>query len=237
MVKVIIDHHNFIKLKDTCWSYSGSTYFWPSGQTLMLKVISFCVCLCPCLASRNSMDEVLGCCLSKLLPESLDGKYLAVLYYFFFLFNLLIILAIQWTGLIYFDGSQHLEKFGIPVPRYALVNREIPYQELDYFIEEEDFVEVHGNRFWKPFVEKPVHGELDASTLLLVINIWTVKLDIISYWMLHFLLHNLELAWPKACNTFLKLFTCWNSLLSNLICGFVNSMISWHSKIIIVCLF
>ncbi|KAF3443186.1 hypothetical protein FNV43_RR12867 [Rhamnella rubrinervis] len=43
--------------------------------------------------------------------------------------------------------------------RYALVNREVPYQELDYFVEEEDFVEVHGNRFWKPFVEKPVHGD------------------------------------------------------------------------------
>jgi len=49
--------------------------------------------------------------------------------------------------------------FGIPVPRYALVNREFPFQELDYFIEEEDFVEVHGSRFWKPFVEKPVDGE------------------------------------------------------------------------------
>lgn len=49
--------------------------------------------------------------------------------------------------------------FGIPVPRYALVNRERPYQELDCFVEGEDFVEVHGNRFWKPFVEKPVHGE------------------------------------------------------------------------------
>ncbi|XP_051117375.1 inositol hexakisphosphate and diphosphoinositol-pentakisphosphate kinase VIP2-like isoform X5 [Andrographis paniculata] len=49
--------------------------------------------------------------------------------------------------------------FGIPIPRYALVNREFPNQELDYFIEGEDFVEVHGNRFWKPFVEKPVDGD------------------------------------------------------------------------------
>ncbi|KAI3726072.1 hypothetical protein L1987_65869 [Smallanthus sonchifolius] len=52
-----------------------------------------------------------------------------------------------------------LESYGIPVPRYALVNREKPYQELDYFVEEEDFVEVHGQRFWKPFVEKPIHGD------------------------------------------------------------------------------
>ena len=29
-----------------------------------------------------------------------------------------------------------------------------------FFVEEKDFVEVHGNRFWKPFVEKPVNGEL-----------------------------------------------------------------------------
>ncbi|KAL5080188.1 hypothetical protein RYX36_008609 [Vicia faba] len=54
---------------------------------------------------------------------------------------------------------EHLERFGIPVPRYALVIREVPYQELDYFIEEEDFVEVHGMRFWKPFVEKPVDAD------------------------------------------------------------------------------
>ncbi|KAF8681847.1 hypothetical protein HU200_045290 [Digitaria exilis] len=54
---------------------------------------------------------------------------------------------------------EHLEKYGIPVPDYALVNREYPYQELDYFIEQEDFVEVHGKRFLKPFVEKPVNGD------------------------------------------------------------------------------
>ncbi|KAL5149926.1 Inositol hexakisphosphate and diphosphoinositol-pentakisphosphate kinase VIP1 [Glycine soja] len=53
---------------------------------------------------------------------------------------------------------KRLEMFGIPVPRYALVIRDAPYQQLDYFIEEEDFVEVHGMRFFKPFVEKPVDG-------------------------------------------------------------------------------
>ncbi|XP_031281002.1 inositol hexakisphosphate and diphosphoinositol-pentakisphosphate kinase VIP2-like [Pistacia vera] len=60
---------------------------------------------------------------------------------------------------------ERLEMFGIPVPRYALVNREVPYQELDFFVEEEDFVEVHGNRFWKPFVEKPIHGD-DHSIMI-----------------------------------------------------------------------
>ncbi|WVZ07490.1 hypothetical protein V8G54_020836 [Vigna mungo] len=63
-----------------------------------------------------------------------------------------------WTKKIVFI-SVRLEKFEIPVPRYALVNREVPYQQLDYFIEEEDFVEVHGMRFWKPFVEKPIDGD------------------------------------------------------------------------------
>ncbi|KAL6325331.1 hypothetical protein AAG906_023176 [Vitis piasezkii] len=58
-----------------------------------------------------------------------------------------------------------LEMYGIPIPRYALVNREVPCQELDYFVEEEDFVEVHGNRFWKPFVEKPVDGD-DHSIMI-----------------------------------------------------------------------
>ncbi|XP_059670273.1 inositol hexakisphosphate and diphosphoinositol-pentakisphosphate kinase VIP2-like isoform X2 [Cornus florida] len=60
---------------------------------------------------------------------------------------------------------ERLEMYSIPVPRYALVNREVPYEELDYFLEEEDFVEVHGNRFWKPFVEKPVHGD-DHSIMI-----------------------------------------------------------------------
>ncbi|XP_024027955.1 inositol hexakisphosphate and diphosphoinositol-pentakisphosphate kinase VIP2 isoform X3 [Morus notabilis] len=60
---------------------------------------------------------------------------------------------------------ERLEMFGIPVPRYALVNREVPRQELDYFVEEEDFVEVHNERFWKPFVEKPVHGD-DHSIMI-----------------------------------------------------------------------
>uniref|UniRef100_A0ACD5WAJ7 Uncharacterized protein n=1 Tax=Avena sativa TaxID=4498 RepID=A0ACD5WAJ7_AVESA len=54
---------------------------------------------------------------------------------------------------------EHLEKYGIPVPSYALVNREFPYQELDHFIEQEDFVEIHGKRFFKPFVEKPANGD------------------------------------------------------------------------------
>ncbi|KAK9090611.1 hypothetical protein Sjap_023788 [Stephania japonica] len=54
---------------------------------------------------------------------------------------------------------ERLELYGVPVPRYALVNRDFPDQELDYFVEQEDFVEVHGQRFWKPFVEKPIHGD------------------------------------------------------------------------------
>ncbi|PIA28010.1 hypothetical protein AQUCO_07400097v1 [Aquilegia coerulea] len=54
---------------------------------------------------------------------------------------------------------ERLEMYGIPVPSYALVNRATPYQELDYFVEQEDFVEVHGKRFWKPFVEKPIHAD------------------------------------------------------------------------------
>ncbi|GMH30492.1 hypothetical protein Nepgr_032335 [Nepenthes gracilis] len=60
---------------------------------------------------------------------------------------------------------EHLEMFGIPVPRYALVNREFCYQDVDYFVEEDDFVEVHGERFWKPFVEKPIDGD-DHSIMI-----------------------------------------------------------------------
>ncbi|EOA19858.1 hypothetical protein CARUB_v10000109mg [Capsella rubella] len=60
---------------------------------------------------------------------------------------------------------EHLEMYGIPVPRYACVNRNVPDEDLDYFVEEEDFVEVNGERFWKPFVEKPVNGD-DHSIMI-----------------------------------------------------------------------
>ncbi|CAA6659017.1 unnamed protein product [Spirodela intermedia] len=60
---------------------------------------------------------------------------------------------------------ERLEMFGIPIPNYALVNREAPYQHVDYFIEQEDYVEVHGKRFWKPFVEKPIDGD-DHSIMI-----------------------------------------------------------------------
>ncbi|KAH9605213.1 hypothetical protein KSS87_022499 [Heliosperma pusillum] len=71
------------------------------------------------------------------------------------------------TDNIFFDFCKfkRLEMFGIQVPRYALVNREHPYQEVDFFSEEVDFVEVHGERFCKPFVEKPVHGD-DHSIMI-----------------------------------------------------------------------
>ncbi|XP_078429870.1 inositol hexakisphosphate and diphosphoinositol-pentakisphosphate kinase VIP2-like isoform X2 [Wolffia australiana] len=60
---------------------------------------------------------------------------------------------------------ERLEEFRIPVPNYALVTRDFPYQEVDYFIEEDDYVEIHGKRFWKPFVEKPVDGD-DHSIMI-----------------------------------------------------------------------
>lgn len=73
--------------------------------------------------------------------------------------------------------------FGIPVPRYALVNREVPRQELDYFVEEEDFVEVHNERFWKPFVEKPVHGMLFIwwCFILMMLHLIVAKLFFLDY--------------------------------------------------------
>ncbi|KAH9556345.1 hypothetical protein CY35_07G021800 [Sphagnum magellanicum] len=52
-----------------------------------------------------------------------------------------------------------LEECGIPVPPYATVNREFPYQDVDYLVEEEDYVEICGKRIMKPFVEKPVDGD------------------------------------------------------------------------------
>ncbi|KAF7031057.1 hypothetical protein CFC21_042437 [Triticum aestivum] len=54
---------------------------------------------------------------------------------------------------------EHLKLFGVPVPTYAVVRREHPNQELSYFIEQDDFIEIHGKRFCKPFVEKPIDGD------------------------------------------------------------------------------
>jgi inositol hexakisphosphate/diphosphoinositol-pentakisphosphate kinase len=49
--------------------------------------------------------------------------------------------------------------FGVPVPTYAVVRRLHPYEDLNYFDEHDDFIEIHGKRFWKPFVEKPIDGK------------------------------------------------------------------------------
>lgn len=54
---------------------------------------------------------------------------------------------------------EHLKLFGVPVPTYAVVRREYPNQELNYFVEQDDFIEIHGKRFCKPFVEKPIDGD------------------------------------------------------------------------------
>ncbi|KAH9540609.1 hypothetical protein CY35_14G013900 [Sphagnum magellanicum] len=52
-----------------------------------------------------------------------------------------------------------LEECEIPVPPYATVNRDFPYQDVDYLVEEEDYVQIHCTRIMKPFVEKPVDGD------------------------------------------------------------------------------
>ncbi|KAL4280747.1 hypothetical protein GQ457_03G020220 [Hibiscus cannabinus] len=74
--------------------------------------------------------------------------------------------ALRKSFLVNKLGSQHYFHYqhkvyeqlkGYVIPAYALVNRE-PYQRLDYYIEEKGYVEVHGNRFWKPFLEKHVDG-------------------------------------------------------------------------------
>ncbi|XP_062207057.1 inositol hexakisphosphate and diphosphoinositol-pentakisphosphate kinase VIP1-like isoform X3 [Phragmites australis] len=54
---------------------------------------------------------------------------------------------------------EQLKLFGVPVPTYAVVRREYPNQELNYFVEQDDFIEIHGIRFCKPFVEKPIDDD------------------------------------------------------------------------------
>ncbi|KAL0268247.1 UNVERIFIED_CONTAM: hypothetical protein PYX00_010269 [Menopon gallinae] len=52
-----------------------------------------------------------------------------------------------------------LEREGIEIPRYAVLDRDSPSSKQDELIESEDHVEVNGVIFNKPFVEKPVSAE------------------------------------------------------------------------------
>ncbi|XP_033171602.1 inositol hexakisphosphate and diphosphoinositol-pentakisphosphate kinase isoform X21 [Drosophila mauritiana] len=52
-----------------------------------------------------------------------------------------------------------LEKEGIEIPRYAVLDRDSPDPKHHELIESEDHVEVNGITFNKPFVEKPVSAE------------------------------------------------------------------------------
>ncbi|KAL0461652.1 UNVERIFIED_CONTAM: Inositol hexakisphosphate and diphosphoinositol-pentakisphosphate kinase VIP2 [Sesamum latifolium] len=129
------------------------------GSEVLFLLSSKFICTKPCTASSAPMSQIL---------ERLQafGEFERAEAY----------AALRKPFLVNELGQQHLlhdrrkvyerlEMYGIPVPRYALVNRDFPNQELDYFVEEEDFVEVHGNRFWKPFVEKPVDGD-DHSIMI-----------------------------------------------------------------------
>ncbi|XP_055589613.1 inositol hexakisphosphate and diphosphoinositol-pentakisphosphate kinase isoform X2 [Uranotaenia lowii] len=52
-----------------------------------------------------------------------------------------------------------LEKEGIEIPRYAVLDRDSPDPQKHELVESEDHVEVNGIIFNKPFVEKPVSAE------------------------------------------------------------------------------
>ncbi|XP_065082388.1 inositol hexakisphosphate and diphosphoinositol-pentakisphosphate kinase 2-like isoform X8 [Ochlerotatus camptorhynchus] len=52
-----------------------------------------------------------------------------------------------------------LEKEGIEIPRYAVLDRDSPDPKQHELVESEDHVEVNGITFNKPFVEKPVSAE------------------------------------------------------------------------------
>lgn len=45
------------------------------------------------------------------------------------------------------------------MPKYIVVNRDQPNQDVESFVEEEDWIELNGKRVHKPFVEKPVDGK------------------------------------------------------------------------------
>jgi hypothetical protein len=46
------------------------------------------------------------------------------------------------------------------VPNYIVVNRDQPNEDVETFIEDEDWIELNGKRVHKPFVEKPVDGKV-----------------------------------------------------------------------------
>lgn len=52
-----------------------------------------------------------------------------------------------------------LDKEGIAIPRYAVLDRDSSNPKNHELVESEDHVEVNGIIFNKPFVEKPVSAE------------------------------------------------------------------------------
>ncbi|XP_075249768.1 inositol hexakisphosphate and diphosphoinositol-pentakisphosphate kinase 2-like [Convolutriloba macropyga] len=52
-----------------------------------------------------------------------------------------------------------LQKEGLPVPRYAVVDRSDPNFREDQVVEDDDQISINGKVFKKPFVEKPLDAE------------------------------------------------------------------------------
>ena len=52
-----------------------------------------------------------------------------------------------------------LQKEGLPVPRYAVVDRKDPNFSEGQVVEEDDQIIIYGKVFKKPFVEKPLDAE------------------------------------------------------------------------------
>ena len=67
-------------------------------------------------------------------------------------------LAAQWDIQDRVKVYQTLKDHGIETPRYAICDRSDP-DNMPLFDEADDYVEINGETFYKPFVEKPLSAE------------------------------------------------------------------------------
>lgn len=196
---------------DRTWSTSWicSIYFMTAAKSMLYVSLWSCLVMYLLVFTRLAWFEcgLSEICLSGHFLFNLKSAllhcdaFLSMVMYFYL--NLLNCTAVRWLW-------QRLDEVGIPIPNYALVNRDFPDQEVDHFVEEEDYVEINGKRILKPFVEKPVDGMLVLSA-----TFW-------QYLLFALFFSCVTILWPYLFSV------CFGSIKALLLPGEVDKPRPWH---------